>query len=375
MDHKDLTFTTYIFPMHDVCIDADLSSLHLNNQILYADVLAPLKKGRTWYGLNYAWPDFFADRHPIPSGFDTYVFSNHHENWDNGWLDRFCQSHPNQQVVMIGEFDETPIHANLKILVWNYLYLYVPYLLDTFGEGCAFSRHRRYRLSSLCNKPSYLKALVTAYLLKNYYPRDNLLLSWNINAENEYCGSLDYLIQEEFLGRPILADLCSYYHDHMRDLVIKLDDFIADAWHHCNFQHPAFTDSLVNLTNETWAQNQVIDRKMPGPYFSEKTWKTIMGGSGLLPISQSGTYTYLESFGFCMDWPWPKDFDSVVGDLDRIEKVFDAIDWVLSDACLDYHDSIMDVSAFNFEHVRSQHLVDLVKTKNHQSLQSFLQHY
>lgn len=374
MDAKDLIFDTYIFPMYDVCVDADLSTLHINNQILYADVLAPLKKGHTWYGLNYSWPDH-CDHDPIPEGFDTYVFSNHDENWDSVWLDRFCQSHPNQQVVMIGEFDETPRHPNLKILVWYYLYLYIPYLLKTFGQGCEFSVMKRYRLSSLCNKPSYLKALTTAYLLKNHYPREDLLLSWNINSLNEYCRSLDYLVPDEFQGRPVLGDLCDYYHANMRDLKISLDEFVADIWHYCNFQHPAFTDSLINLTNETWAQNQINDRKMPGPYLSEKTWKTIMGGAGLLPISQSGVYQYMENFGFCMDWPWPKDFDQVVGDLDRMEQVFPTVDWVLSDTCLDYQHQILDVNHYNFDYIRSQRFVDIVIEKNHRSLQEFLQHY
>lgn len=370
----DLIYHSWIFPTHDICIDGDISSLHLNNQILYGDLLGKLKKGRTWYGLHYDWPEDFS--HLIPEDVDTYVFSWHLENWDNHWLDRFCEKHPDQQVIVIGEFDAVPRHKNLKILVYHCWSTFVPYLLKTFGKEYKFSKDRTYRLSSLCNKPSFLKTLISAYLLKQYYPRPDLLLSWNKNVRKEYCKSMDFLSETAFADRPSLSSVIKFYHQtDMINRQISIDDFVASPWDHCDFTHDAFAQSLINLTNETFAQNQIFSRKLPGPYLSEKTWKVMLAGTGLLPVSQSGVYDYIGNFGFRMDYPWPKEFDSVVGDLDRVQKIFETIDWVMSDICLDYKSQIAEINLHNFEYIRSQCFLDNINRKNQKALEIFLEGY
>lgn len=370
----DLVYNSYIFPVHDICMNGDISSLHINNQILYGDLLSKLQKGKTWYGLNYDWPNNCS--HPIPEDADTYVFSWHLENWDNHWLDQFCEKHPTQQVVVIGEFKEVPRHKNLRILVYHCWAIYASYLLRTFGNEYKFSKDRVYRLSSLCNKPSFLKALVSAYLLEHYYPRSDLLLSWNKNVQKEHCRSMDFLNESAFSDRLMLTRAIKFYHQSdMINQQISIDEFINVPHDHCDFTHNAFAQSLINLTNETFAQNQMLSRKLPGPYLSEKTWKVMLAGTGLLPVSQSGVYDYMENFGFRMDYPWPKEFDSTVGDLDRIQQVFKTIDWILSDSCLDNKSQIIETNQFNFEHIRSQCFLDTINMKNQQELEIFLQGY
>ena len=364
----------WIFPIHDVTVDGDLSMLHPNNQLLYGEFLHLLKKGRTWFGLNFDWPSDCPAL--IPENFDTYVFSWHLENWDNHWLDRFCETHPSQQIVVIGEFDAESHHDNLRILVHHCWHLFVPYLLDTFGAANKFCKHRPYRLSSLCNKPSVLKALISAHLLEKYHPRNDLLLSWNKNVRGEHCRSMDYLTEGNFRDRPILDRLIRFYHRHgMINRHVSIDDFVDNPWNHCDFTHPAFTQSLVNATNETFAQNQIFSKKLPGPYTSEKTWKTVLGGAALLPIGQSGMYPYMQSFGLRMDYPWPREFDNVIGDLDRIEKICDTVDWILSEEFSNHEVAISDINHYNYEYVRSRDFVDTVEHKNQLTLEHFLERY
>ena len=156
---------------------------------------------------------------------------------------------------------------------------------------------------------------------------------------------------------------------------ISIDDFVDNPWNHCDFTHPAFTQSLVNATNETFAQNQIFSKKLPGPYTSEKTWKTVLGGAALLPIGQSGMYPYMQSFGLRMDYPWPREFDNVIGDLDRIEKICDTVDWILSEEFSNHEVAISDINHYNYEYVRSRDFVDTVEHKNQLTLEHFLERY
>lgn len=367
-----LQYDDWIFPTHDICTNDTVDQLHHNNKLLYQNVLNKLSKGRTWYGLHFDWPGNFQ----IPDNADTYVFSWHLENWDNFWLDAFCKNHPEQQIVVIGEFAEVAQHKNLKTLVYHCWHLYVPYLIEIFGKKHKFITEKHYRLSSLCNKPSYYKSLVTAFLLKNYHPRKDLLLSWNANLHGEYCNSLNYL-SVPIPGCDDLNNLMQYYHNtDMINRKILIDEFIDNPWHHCNFDHPAFGDSLINLTNETFAQSVIIEgRKMPGPYLSEKTWKALLSGAAFIPVGQDKTYDYFKQLGFRVDYPWPKDFDQEPGDIDRTRKLLNTIDWVFSDACQENEKKILEISQYNYEYIRSQEFVQTISKKNQEALNNFLESY
>jgi len=365
----------WIFPLRETCIDADISKLHVNNRLLYGNWLHNLNKGKTFFGLNYNWPDSMASDPTIGTHYDTYVFSWHLEQWDNDWLEKFCLEHPSQQIVVIGEFPLSSSYQkfpNLKGLVFHCWDLYVPFILNSFGENYSFPATRQYRVSSLCNKPSFTKIFVTAHLLKNYYPRDDLLLSWNINKLQQFCSSINFL---GTTGRPRLDDLVEYYQHNMKELTISTDIFDDSPYSHTNFTHAAYTNSLINLTNETFVQNQKFSTVNPGPYFSEKTWKCLLAGTSLVPVGQPGTYKQLNEFGFDTNYPWPKDFDSVIGDVDRIESLFKTIDWVLGDQCLDHVDKLQEINLNNYEHIRSALFLELIKQKNYDSLVDFLKSY
>ena len=372
---SSLEYHQYIFSSGDICINADISQLHVNSRLLYGDWLHTLNKGKTFFGLHYNWPRLMQSDPTIGTHYDTYVFSWHLEQWDNDWLEKFCEDHPSQQIVVIGEFPMSHSYQrfpNLKSLVFHCWDLYIPFILNSFGKNYSFPEKQQYRVSSLCNKPSFTKIFVTAYLLKNYYPRDDLLLSWNINKLRQICSSINFL---GTTGRSNLNDLSDYYQHTMKDLTISIDTFDDDSYSLSDFTHMAYSNSLINLTNETYVQNLKNSTIYPGPYFSEKTWKCLLGGTAPIPVGQPGTYKYLNNFGFKTDYPWPNEFDNVIGDCDRINSLFKTIDWVLSDQCLDHVDRIQEINHSNYEHIRSASFLKLIKQKNQDFLIDFLKNY
>jgi len=161
----------------------------------------------------------------------------------------------------------------------------------------------------------------------------------------------------------------------MKELTISIDEFNDYPHSHLDFAHTAYSDSLINLTNETFVQNRRFFTVYPGPYFSEKTWKCMLAGTSLIPVGQPNTYKQLNKFGFDTDYPWTKKFDSIVGDADRIESLFPTIDWVLGNECMEYVDELQEINLNNYEHIRSELFLELIKQKNNDSLNDFLKSY
>lgn len=370
-----LIYDRCVFPTHNVCTGADLSQLHPNNQLLYNDWLHQLVRGKTWFGLNYDWPSNFPTSPlAIPEGYDTYVISWHLEPWDFDWIENFCTIHRNQQLIIIGEFDYQSPYDNCKAIKYHCWDLFVPYVLFTFGKSHNFNNKKLYRLSSLVNKPNFTKTLVSSLLHKHYNQNKNLLMSWNVNVRGENCQSMNFLNQIE--GRPKLNDLAQYYYSVMKNNTIIIDQFEDNPNLHCNFDHCAYNDCLINLTNETFVQSLKHQQKFPGPYLSEKSWKPLLAGTALLPAGQENTYQYLEKFGFKFNYPWCFDFDKTSGDLDRIEKLTDVIDWIMStDQILNYEQEILENNFFNYEHIRSNEFLTIIKQINQKSLQNFFATY
>ena len=368
-----------IFPIREIVSDGNFGSLSYNNRLLYENWVGKLQKGRTWFGFQFNWPRTWTrtTANNIPSNFGTYVFSWHLESWPYDWINEFCQTHPDQQIVVIGEFDGLPPRINLKILKHHCWHLVVPWALAQYN--CEFQSQKQYVLSSLSAKQSYYKALVTAFLNKNFSNRTDIVWSWNIfkldllNNPPDQCGSMNLLDQQ--VNNAIIDDLAEYTKNNLLNLSKDLGGYprsINQSW---NFDHYAYTDCLVNVTNETFVNDVVGNTRAQGPYFSEKTWKPLLGGSAVLPLGMSGTYDHLAKFGFAIDYPWSKEFDlDCFGSNDRLVKLLDVLDYVIENHAI-ISGQVNDMNRFNYDYIRSDKFVSTIKQLNHEYLEQFLASY
>jgi hypothetical protein len=374
MQYQNLLNWPSWFPKHDVCENYNFHKLHHNNRMLYESWAGQLIKGKTWFHFHANWPTANQNRIKlIPNDADTYVFSWHIENWDHDWLDIFCQTHPNQMVIAIGEFPVPSKHKNLKTLVYSCQHLVISNVLKNFHTDYTFDNQRRYRLSSLCNKPSFTKIFSTAYLLTRFYPRNDLLLSWNTNVQKEYCSSVDYVNQIKY--NKLIEELADYYQLSMKSQTISYDCYVDNNHGLLDFANIAYKDSAINLTNETFAQGQRDNEIIPGPYLSEKSWKPLLAGTALVPVGQPGVYEYIKNLGFDTNYPWPCEFDNVPGDIDRLVEMFKIIDWIFGDQYYDNYSNIMSVNKNNFDYIRSAEFIKLIIERNQQNLENFLKNY
>jgi len=199
-------------------------------------------------------------------------------------------------------------------------------------------------------------------------------MSWNINDRKAFCGSLNFL-QQEFMRHPLLKKLADYYHTELVNKKIVLDKFIDSRLSNYYANIPAYTDALVNLTNETFSQTCADGVQLPGPYISDKTWKPLIAGCAMMPQGPSGIYSYLEEMGFVFDYPWDKTFDENINDFDRFLHFLTVVDDIFLMDKQTLANSIAQSCEYNYNYIRSAQFKNRIQQLNQDSIGNFLADY
>jgi hypothetical protein len=128
---------------------------------------------------------------------------------------------------------------------------------------------------------------------------------------------------------------------------------------------PCFEQALININNETdtfgWMDNGIERYNRPGPYLTEKTWKTLITGCALLNSGQPGTMKFLrEAYNLPLDYSYDISYDLEVQDFDRLAGLVETIQNIEQSSLQDLIDANIDTC---------QRIQDLVM--NPEYLQSF----
>lgn len=351
------------------------TDLSHNNSLLYGHWLNDLTIGKTWICLNLNWhvEGAQAAQNP-PDDMDRYIFSWHLEPIETEWLIDFADRHAQQQIIVICEYDHSPIRNNIRFVKYHCWHLVLPAVLLAHDMVDVFKNDRSYLLSCLASKGSVFKTLAVAHLLKNYANDQRVFFTWNHAYQD--CSKI---ILDQALPVARLESLRNYYHDQMRDVVKTVQHLSLTSrdhvWNNYDYRWIGY-DAWVNVTNETFARSNFPElsiEMIPGPYLSEKTWKPLLSGSAVLPNGQPNTYQHLENFGFKFEYPWSKHFDGEPGDLDRFDALLSIIDQIMYMEPSDLISAVRVSCEHNFYHVRSQELIKHIQSINDQSVGNFLQ--
>jgi hypothetical protein len=370
----------YLTLYNEALVQETLGELHkysnqLTESFLYSaekrKLLSQLAAGKTLYIINWTWPNLVSHL-SLPENYDTYVFLQYREPVDWPWFDQFAQTHPDQKIILLAQLPSSPTpYKNFQLVEHQWSPHYVGRALALYGKDYELTWPRQNVVSSLTNKPSFFKTLITAYIHKNYGNRQNLILSWNINKKNLNCDSqrsLDYQYD-----RPDLDEMCKYYHSTLKQLSIEQESWTNSFYENNNWTTTrAYTDTLINFTNETYAQGQQIQRVFPGPQMTEKTRKALLAGCAIVPVGMPRVYKYLSRFGLKFDYPWSCEFDEIPGDLDRMEQIFKVIDEIMSYDSQFLHQQVKDSVEHNYYHLRNKAYINRVDELNQQAITEYL---
>jgi len=336
-------------------------------------LLSQLADGKTLYLINWVWSSLTSKRpDTLPENYDTYVFLQYREPVDWRWFDQFAQTHPDQKIILLTVLpSSTTPYKNFQLVEHQWATYYISRSLALHGTEYDLGWPRQHVASSLANKPSFFKTLITAYFHKNYINRKDLVLSWNINKRKEQCPSMASL--EYHHNRPALDEICEYYRSILKYLSIEQEPWVDRHYENNNWTITrAYTDTLINFTNETYSQGQEYQRTFPGPLMTEKTRKALLAGCAIVPVGMSGVYKYLSRFGLKFDYPWSCKFDEISGDLDRMEQVFKVIDEIMSYDSDFLHQQVKDSIEHNYYHLRNIEYINRVDEINQQAIVDYL---
>ena len=251
----------------------------------------------------------------IPNGFDRYILGFWFEVFDEHVFLDVYRNNPSAEFVILTDLNANDLAKFERVKVINLYHWrwFIKPAVDNHEE-------RKYKISSLSNRVTEYRAFVTSKLLG----LDDVLVTWNAQFLNDH--NVDYIFAAA--GQPKRDALIEKINQLRQP--IQAETFVNDPGQTLTASHPAYTQSLVNSINETkdvcW---HAEFGTLPGPYLTEKTWKPLINGNALLFTGQFNTCATLQNLGFEFDYPWSNDYDSVPGDLERLELVLDTIDHIL----------------------------------------------
>ena len=323
----------------------------------------------TYCALWQGWPDI-----DLPLGYDLYVVSFHLEAVDIKWLDSQCRK-INSSIIVLSDsnFYDRKLPDNLYCFTYYYWHSQLEKILGWYPKNP--TKKIQYKFSSICNRVTQSKALVTTMLLE-YARNDSMIkLSDWIEPKNMHYNSLT--------NRKILDYILDVFNKKYLNQTIAFDDFdnTTDNFHRniSNPLIPAFQDCALHFTNESFHYSYHNDGNntflYPGPFLTEKTLKCLVAECGFVAVGQSNTYKTLKKLGFRFDYDFDTSWDDLSGDLDRLEKILDLIKDLLGYTSQQIFEMTVDSSRHNRAHIQNGNFGNICRTHNVSTANEILERF
>ena len=328
------------------------------------DVSIPISSD-IFFGLNLIWPQF-----NLPNTYQQYVISFHTEYLDHNWLIQQASRVYPKKVVLISDFAILPGPAwpdNITFVQQRTIHKQLEIGAAQHGVNQDITLPQ-YKFSSLSFRVSQYKIFVTAFLLKNV-PADELVLTFHNKKGNVTTWPPNI---------PELQDL----ELEIPATFINFDDGFTQAKNspvaNANWNCAPYQNALVNLTNESYHYSNSmigdIPVVLPGPYFTEKMFKPLLAGRPFVSVNQFESIKELQQLGFDTNFGFSHEYDTKVGDFDRIAKIFKTIDQINNIPLTDLFDASIDAVTHNVDHIVSGDLSSVCRELNRQHLPSLIAH-
>lgn len=293
-----------------------------------------------------------------PNGFDRYILGFWFEVLDENVFIEFYKNNPQAEFVILSDMlpndlVQLPRCKHVRLMHWKWFMSQH----DPKSQG----QSKKYKIGSLSNRVNQYKFFVTAKLLD----KSDVCFTWNAL----YYPNISYEYIFSPTGWPNRDRLLA--HTETLRHPINQENFNNDPGQSFSQDsvHPAYAESLVNLINETKDNSWHTDLGvLPGPYITEKTWKPLILGNALLFSGQHNIKKVLQEVGFQFEYPWIDAYSHLPGDLERLDRLLDTIDTVLSMTLHEIEAHTRESILHNQNHIRSGQVHRLIDEKNKQAL-------
>jgi hypothetical protein len=217
----------------------------------------------------------------------------------------------------------------------------------------------QYKASALTNRVTQSKAIVFA-ALKHYLGNDCVAsLHHNLYRSKD-------IHQWQSTGNEICDQFSSMFQDTWNHVQLQLpyDNGIEGSYNNTAYQQAA-----LNFTQESYHYSFTMQNGrsfcQPGPFITEKTWKSLLSSTAFISVGQAYVYRWLKSLGLRFDYgPLDLRFDEDTGNLTRLEKIVTLIESLQSWSAQDLYEMTRDSTEYNAQYVQSSEFWNFCESTN-----------
>ena len=308
----------------------------------------------------------------MPSGYDYYIVSFHMEHIDFAWLEKQSVTAP---IIVLIDFNNYPDSVWPKHCIpmrWIYWHHALNQMMNLFGIN--YTKDIKYKASAFCNRISQSKVIVTTALLETL-SRDELLVSVSDWLEDKNVHNW------QSTGNSVLDALTNTFRKKYFGNLIAMDEFSPEQNYQYFTANPtqiAYQEAALHFTNESFhysrMENNGVKQTIPGPHFTEKTFKCLLGGTAFIPVGQFDVYRSLEQLGMRFDYgDLDLSFDQDSGNMTRLQKIVELVGNLHRYTASDIYEMTRSSSEYNQRLVTSGKFDDICEEHNQQTLDTILE--
>lgn len=350
------------------------------HEINATDIIRRIYKGfqdlswrNCYFNLNFPYRPSLPDQ---IGPFDKIILSSHFQTMGEKILFDLFDTFDDKQFLLIVDQnsyvphspDIADIFQNVKVLQWITWHHQLDFAVGQHGFNQYQKREQRL-LSCLSGRHDFHKCILTAFILTQFPPED-VMVSWhNLPSAVPYWLDQDYILPANL--KALLHDTClleTRHIDPVRSKKISGPDL--------DWNRLPFVDCLLNVCLESqfndlteWHGRQF---RIPGPMFTEKTWKPMLAGQCFLPVGQAGSCASLSDHGISFDFLDDLSFDSLP-EFERLDSIMAVLDRLKSIDRYDLQMRCHSVGKHNLEVIRSGHFRQSCNRYNEHSLEQLHQ--
>lgn len=323
--------------------------------------------GKPYFRLHSLWLE-----ENLPPGYDYYIVSYHMEQIEHEWLAKQDVKAPIIVLSDFNSYDNEVYPENVIALRWIHWHHALDKMMQLFGT--TYKKNITHKFSAFCNRITQSKLLITTELLETHDTQECLisLSNWvedvNVhywqNTGNSVLDKVKNTFKQKYLGKTIRMPGDDF------------DNSMNFQHHTANPDHVAYQNASLHFTNETnhysLMEVEGVNRIMPGPHLTEKTFKCLLGGTAFIPVGQFDTYRTLSEFGLEFDYNLDLSFDTDPGNISRLEQLIHFIKSLKEYSANDLFEMTRNSTEHNKLLIVSGEFYSLCEQKNRQAIKDII---
>ena len=287
----------------------------------------------------------------IPKNVRTVVITMFGESPRIKELIALAHQHPEVNFIWLIDIDlyDFKIPKNIYYFKYRFWYVHLEAFLANYDVSkliFAKNKNYKYKFSSFSFKLRQSRALITTLLMT--YARNESLISWHKADLDQIQIDLHEALIESLKNHHDFADL---------DWSVINNAILPDNFNRAkntvlantlDIDNAGYANTLINFTNETdsygYHNDGINEYIRPGPYLTEKTFKSLISGTIMISVGQPFIYNFLKNdYKLPLHYAMDLSYDNLKGDFDRLFELRKLIEKLASTPLTDLIDSNIDI--------------------------------